>query len=44
MTFTWIEWAVFGSIALAVVVFQAWFFGRTVTDYEKKRSKSKDQS
>ena len=36
MSFT--EWIIFGAIALAVVGFQAWFFLRTVTDYEKKRS------
>ena len=42
MTFSWIEWTIFGSIALAVVGFQAWFFSRTVTDYEKKRSKDQD--
>ena len=40
MSFT--EWIIFGSIALAVVAFQAWFFLRTVTDYEKKRAEQED--
>ena len=41
MEFSLVEWIIFGFIALAVVLFQAWFFLRTVTDYEKKGKKKK---
>jgi hypothetical protein len=41
MEFSLVEWAFFGSIAVAVVLFQDWFFLRSVTDYEKKGKKKK---
>ncbi len=41
MEFSLVEWGIFGSITVAVVLFQAWFFLRTVTDYERKEKKKK---